>query len=335
MSGRRNTSNRRHSHSGSNSGRHSHRHSSSGRHNSTARRPSVRTPAGDNAAAAALVRSRSHHQAYQHPQIEDDLPNPTRKAYNVQDLARALVANAAGAPARFATRLDNVQLGILRATLPADIDATSLTDLREFLDSWVAILDIVFFFGKLIRQNLEGGFSLYRKSNSGRGLYVKETMNVRTNIWLGNRDPATLAEQLICTTFHLMLTAFFDLFGCECAHCARNNDPKRGGLGIGRGPPWIDAMTSLQVELRKEVPWRVDCSILDATKFEMEQSGWTPTNAQLAAWAAESLARQEAPPPRVRRDTARQQVDEEDVDHDHHRRTGVRQKEQTRCCIIM
>ncbi|KUJ12189.1 uncharacterized protein LY89DRAFT_738806 [Mollisia scopiformis] len=317
MSSRRNSHNRRPSRSGSGRG------PSQRRASASRRRPSVRTPA-----------DRAQEQR-PHPQILADLPYPSYRAYNTRDLAHALQANADGAPARFATRLDNTQLGILRAALPADIGVHPTADIRFFLESWVGILDTVFFFGNLIRRGLEGGFSLYNKPNSRRqGFYNRETKNVRINTWDGGQDPARFAEQLLCTLFHTMLSAFLDLYGCECAECVRTENAEQGGLGTGHGPPWLNSITALQRELQREVPWQVDCNILESVQHEMKQTpSWKPRNDQLERWGAESLIQVEEPPPE--QPVRRQPVDNEDDDLGHHQRTGVRQKEQTSCCVIL
>lgn len=95
-------------------------------------------------------------------------------------------------------------------------------------------------------------------------------------------------------------------------------------------------MATMQVELQKEVPWVVGCSILESVSLEMQESRWTPYNGQLAAWGAESLASLEAPPPgEVNQEQIRQSYDEEGDDQDHYHRTRIRQKEQARCCIIL
>ncbi|KAE8452936.1 hypothetical protein EG329_012123 [Mollisiaceae sp. DMI_Dod_QoI] len=367
MTGRRD-SGRRPSRSASQSHRHSTQPDPSRRASTSGRRrhsSAVVVPVSAGA-GVGLARnpSQGHREAHQHPNIEDDLPNPTPAAYYVRDLARALRANAAGASARFATRLDNVQLGILRDPLPADLGIHLTAGIRFFLESWVGIFDTVFFFGTLIRRGLEGGFSLYNKPGSRvQGFYEKEKKNIRINTWDSGDDPAAYAERLVCVLFHTMLNAFCDLYRCKCSDCLRKNSANHGGIGTGHGPPWSNAMAAMQEELQKEVRWVVDCHITESVQLEMAQSDWQPRNDQLARWGIGSSARPVTPParhppvlsPPVRPPPIRLPADNDDDDHhhyhrrrtevkrrdnaedddDHHRRAGVKQKKQTKKCVIM
>ncbi|KAF8847934.1 hypothetical protein BDZ45DRAFT_754383 [Acephala macrosclerotiorum] len=284
---------------------------------------------------------RAQHLA-EHLDLELDLPNAVPKAYDVRDLARLLRANAATAPVKFATRLDITQQGIVRGNAPNNLSSNTTAEIREFLEAWVGILDTVFFFGSLIRKGLEGGFSLYHKPGSRRqGFYDPGRKNIRINTAEppegdSQRDPAGFAEALICTLLNTMLTAFFDIYGCECDECTRNNAPQKGGMGAGHGPPFINALAPMSEALGQEVPWHVDCRVRESLELEMQQSKWKPTAQQFAMFGEPDVARPDRPA-RQANLPVRLPVDNND-DHEHHRRTGVQRrhpKDEDKCCVIL
>ncbi|CAG8980759.1 hypothetical protein HYALB_00011337 [Hymenoscyphus albidus] len=90
---------------------------------------------------------------------------------------------------------------------------------------------------------------------------------------------------LITTLVHEMMHAFFDVFGTESS-CSIS--PENGGIGDldGHGPPWADAMASVQNSLNEVLPFMIDGQIFHSVEWSMSKYDWTPTRSQMIRWGA-------------------------------------------------
>lgn len=167
----------------------------------------------------------------------------------------------------------------------------SESELLDWVRSWANALNNVCFFGSLM-EYIEIEFSRLEPLDEPKALgcwnWEKKTVFLNPYNHHGkegwNVQDSRCIVDLISTLVHEMMHAFFNVF---CSGDIDAISPCVGGLGSdGHGPPWADAMATVQGVLNHLLPFRIDCEIYDSVQRSMGQYGWWATKEDMKRWGA-------------------------------------------------
>jgi hypothetical protein len=219
--------------------------------------------------------------------------------YDVRDLSKALVLNA-GVP--LLQKLDQDKYNFLTSELP---DHGSDRRILRYLKRYMAVFDDAFFFGRL-REHVKLKFgrasiilnlTMTRHVSAytaGRGLPFlprSPTRMGRMQIKIVKMAPGRcnfkeIMRKYLMLLVHEMIHAFLDIYGCNCLrYCFKRRLKPNVRLGkTGHGTAWVNAAAAIQPILMTYFGRNQYMIIGDSIRYEMNKSGWKPTEKKLAKW---------------------------------------------------
>ncbi|CAG8960298.1 hypothetical protein HYFRA_00012818 [Hymenoscyphus fraxineus] len=208
----------------------------------------------------------------------------TLQGYHCSDLSSSIIEqNETPLSRRLKSR--HILLFLQTGAIPDGL--LSEAELHSFLENWAHALDEAYFFGRLMSRTSGIQFAKGDETSGNYGLWdpSKKTILLDVEFHISMAIGVDYKIGLITTLVHEMMHAFFDIFGTEISYSI---SPENGGIGYldGHGPPWADAMASVQESLNEVFPFIIDGQIFQSVQWSMVNYDWTPTRSQMTRWGA-------------------------------------------------
>ncbi|CAG8959393.1 hypothetical protein HYFRA_00001291 [Hymenoscyphus fraxineus] len=167
---------------------------------------------------------------------------------------------------------DPILLALIRSYVPDQVTR----GMEEWVGQWSHVLDQIFFFGSLGKYvELE---SATDATMHGEYDYEKQTLYLDMTMRSGTPG------DLVLDMLHGMLHAFFAIFSDTTYRTVAARD---GGLGRrSHGPPFCNALTTLENALRQAVTFPVPNTAFRYARQSMLLGWWRPSVETMREWGA-------------------------------------------------